>query len=401
MGARRKLSWIALLYFAEGFPFGIVMEALPVYFRVHGVSLTEIGLMSLLGLPWTLKLLWSPLVDRYGSRQAWILPCLGMIAIVLMLLPLFDAGHAGWAVWGLLLCLTVASATQDVAIDAYTIGIVKPGEEGPANGVRVAAYRVALVAAGGGMLLFAAAFGWSLAFAAAAVLCVGVALLVQRSPRLPAVSEAERADSFHGLMTWLARPRALAVVVFVLLYKVGDAAMGPMVRPFWVDRGLEIAEIGLIANTIGVGLTVLGALVGGWFTSRYGIFAGLLGLGLAQALSNLGYAAVAFLELGRAGIYAASMLESWTGGLGTAAFLSFLMHVCDKRHAAVHYAFLSALFGLSRSIAGAFSGWATTELGYASYFAFTFLLALPGLALLPAIRVWVRDEPATRASGLA
>lgn len=399
MNPRRKLSWIALLYFAEGFPFGVVMEALPVYFRTHGVSLTEIGLMSLLGLPWTLKLLWSPLVDRYGSRQAWILPCLGAIATILLLLPLLDAGHVGWAVWGLLLCLTIASATQDVAIDAYTIGIVTPGEEGPANGVRVAAYRAALVASGGGMLLFAAAFGWSVAFTAGGALCLFVALLIQQSPRLPAASSTERANSFGGLQTWLTRSRALAVVVFVLLYKVGDAAMGPMVRPFWVDRGLDLAEIGLIANTFGVGLTVLGALVGGWFTSRYGIFISLLVLGLAQALSNLGYAAVALLELGRAGIYAASMLESLTGGLGTAAFLSFLMHVCDKRHAAVHYAFLSALFGLSRSIAGAFSGWATTELGYASYFAFTFLLALPGLALLPAIRPWVREDPRERADG--
>lgn len=392
MDLRRKLGWVALLYFAEGFPFGIVVDALPVYFRLHGVSLTEIGLMSLLGLPWTLKFLWSPLVDRFGSRQAWILPCLIGIAAALFVLPHLDPTRPGVALWGLLLILTLASATQDVAIDAYTIGLVDRGEEGSANGVRVAAYRCALVAAGGGLLLLATAFGWSIAFQAAAVGCVALALGLSRSPRPPLGDDATRRRWFAGLREWLLRPGAAAVVVFVLVFKLGDAALGPMVRPFWVDRGLSIGEIGLITNTFGVGLTVLGALLGGWCTSRLGIFHALWILGLAQALSNLGYAGAAYLEAGRAGIYAASMLESFTGGVGTAAFLAFLMHVCDKSHAAVHYAFLSALFGLSRSLAGALSGWATTELGYAAYFGLTFLMALPAFALLPALRPWIRDR---------
>src|SRR6266404_494210 len=161
MPLRRKLVWISLLYFAEGFPFGIVADNLPVYFRVHGVSLTDIGLMSLLGAPWTLKVLWSPLVDRFGRRSAWILGCLLVMATVLYILPFVDPARPGVFLWGLLLVFTVASATQDIAIDAYTIGLLDAGEEGAANGVRVSAYRAALIASGGGLVILANRLGWT------------------------------------------------------------------------------------------------------------------------------------------------------------------------------------------------------------------------------------------------
>jgi PAT family beta-lactamase induction signal transducer AmpG len=397
MSLRTKLAWVAGLYFAEGLPFGIFADALPVYLRVHGVSLAGIGMLSLLGLPWTLKVLWSPLVDRFGSRQAWISSCLAVTAVVLYLLPFADPAEPGLLLWGLLLALTLASATQDVAIDAYTIGLLTPGEEGAANGVRVSAYRVALIAAGGGLLLVSGSLGWIGAFHLAAGACVVLALLLWQSPRLAAVDPQRRQNWIADLRAWVVRPGGVAVVAFVLTFKLGDAAMGPMVRPFWVDRGLTVEEIGLITNTLGVALTIVGALVGGWLTGRVGIVAALFWLGVAQALSNLGYAGAAALDAGRAGIYAASMLESFTGGLGTAAFLSFLMNVCDKENAAVQYAFLSALFGLTRSLAGAVSGWATTELGYAAYFALTFALALPAFALLPALRPWVRPAAAETA----
>jgi MFS transporter, PAT family, beta-lactamase induction signal transducer AmpG len=186
----------------------------------------------------------------------------------------------------------------------------------------------------------------------------------------------------------LARPGAPLIFAFVLTYKLGDSSMGPMVKPFWVDRGLSIEEIGLISTTLGVGASIAGALAGGVLTTRWGIFHGLWALGLLQAVSNLGYAAAAYFDLGRAGIYPASLCESFTGGLGTAAFLAFLMHICDKRRAATEYALLTAIFGFTRSLAGAFSGWGAHHLGYAAYFSVTFLLALPAFALLPWVKPW-------------
>jgi len=410
MSRRRKLSWIALLYFAEGLPFGMAKEVWPVYFRVHGASLTDVGLMSLLGLPWTLKVTWSPLVDRYGERRQWIVACLVVLAALMLLTPVFDASAISPGFWALLLGITMASATQDVAIDAYTVGFVARGEEGDANGVRVSAYRVALIASGGGLVVLSRWWPWWSVYGVAALMFFALASVTMRAPRVDQAPAGQR-EWLIPTKRWLLRPGAPAVVLFILTYKLGDAAIGPMIKPFWLDRGLSASEIGLVSTSFGMLATIAGALIGGRITSRWGIFHALWTLGLAQAASNLGYATVAVLnpppatavvsslgDLGaflhepvRALIYSASIVESFTGGLGSAAFLAFLMNLCEKEHAAVQYALLSALFALSRDVAGAASGWATTRLGFGSYFLLTFALAFPALGLLPFVRGWIRE----------
>lgn len=407
-----KLSLVAVLYFAEGMPFGVVKDVLPVYFRVHDVDLTEIGLASLLGLPWTLKVFWSPLVDRFGQRRDWIAACLVALAMLCAAIPLFEPGAIGLGLWVVLIAFTCASATQDIAIDAYTIGLVEVGEEGDTNGVRVSAYRVALIFAGGGLLLLRGWIGWHGVFWAAAAAFAMLAVGTRAMPVLRSEERAASTGALEAIYRWAARPGAWALFAFILIYKLGDAAMGPMVKPFWVDSGLAVEEIGLVSTTFGVGATIAGALVGGRLTDRWGIYRSLWVLGALQAVSNLGYASVAWLHLpppstdvsslaaagvalfepARASIYVASLVESFTGGLGTAAFLAFLMHVCEKRHAAVQYALLSAIFAFSRDVAGAASGWATTRLGYDAYFALTLGLALPGLGLVPFLRPWIRER---------
>ena len=387
------MAWIAGFYFAEGLPFGIVVDNLPVYFRVHGVSLAAIGMLSLLGLPWTLKVLWAPLVDRFGERRHWITAALLSMGVILLVLPWLDPASPGFWIWSLLFLFTMASATQDVAIDAWTIGIVAPGEEGIANGIRVSAYRAALVLAGGGLVVLAGQFGWSPVFMLAAGLFFLLALCAWQSPR-PVLPRSQEARSWFGpLLAWARRPGAWAVVAFILLYKLGDAAMGPMVKPFWLDRGLTLEEIGVVSTGFGVGASVAGALAGGWLTSRYGILRGLIFLGALQAFSNLGYAGVALLDGGRLSIYAASLFESFTGGLGTAAFLAFLMHICDPEEAATEYALLSALFGLTRTIAGSISGFSAAFLGYGPFFLLTFVLSFPAYLLFPRVRRWIHDAP--------
>jgi MFS transporter, PAT family, beta-lactamase induction signal transducer AmpG len=393
MDLRRKLFWVSMLYFAEGFPFGIVVDNLPVYFRVHGISLTEIGLMSLLTAPWTLKVLWAPLVDRFGSRQSWCVSGLLTMALVMAGLPLFNPSAPSIWLWGALLLFTTASATQDIAIDAYTIELLSPGEEGVANGVRLSAYRVALIVGGGGLVILAAPLGWTVVFYAGAAILAGLALLAARSPALTTPPGDPQQSWFQPLLQWLKRPGAPMVFLFVLTYKLGEFSMGPMVKPFWVDRGLSLTDIGLISTTLGVGASIVGSLAGGVLTTRWGTFHALWCLGLVQAFSHFGYIAVAQFDLGRPAIYASSLCESFAAGLATAAFLSFLMRICDKRRAATEYALLSAIYGFTRSVAGAFSGWGTTHLGYATYFFVTFLLALPAFALLPWVKAWAHTAP--------
>jgi PAT family beta-lactamase induction signal transducer AmpG len=386
---------VALLYFAEGLPFGVVKDLLPVYFRLHGVALRDIGLMSLLMLPWSVKVLWAPLVDQLGARRRWIAAALVSMAVALLVVPGLPAAPVGVVLLAVLLAFTFAAATQDIAIDAYTIEMLAPGEEGVANGVRVSAYRVALIVGASLLPFVAARAGWPATYGVTAALLAALAAAVLF---LPAVPRRERtpAEWARSFGAWLARPGALPLFGFVLLYKLGDTAMGPMVRPFWVDRGLGLDAIAFISS-FGIGATVAGALVGGVVTSRFGIFHGLWVLGLLQALSNLGYATVAWADGGRAGVYAASLVESFTGGLGTAAFLAFLMNVCDKDQAATQYALLSALFNLSGMAVGSVSGAGAERLGYGPYFAATFLVALPAYALLPWVRASIRER-STRAA---
>ena len=486
---KSKLFWVALLYFSEGFPLGVFFELFPVYFRQQGVDLRSIGMLSLLGLAWTLKFLWAPAVDHYRHHRVWMAAVnLAMGGVLLFFAAL--AGFGPW-VWAAIGVFTVLSATNDIAIDGYTIELLERDELGLANGVRIAFYRVGMLASGF-VLVLSDWITWPGAFACAAAIFAACAIAVLFAPRertierppdttlalelrriladprrlaivlgfalgvlwlvdgttrwssayppfwgialgtalaalafgwiggrgvrAPAASgadpNAKSADAaaqgpmFGALMALLGRPYIWPVLAFILIFKLGDASMGFMVKPFWVDAGFSATEIGLVSVNIGLGLSIAGGIAGGWYTDRAGIFKALWVLGLLQALSNLGYAAAASLlpygagaspELWhRAVLYSASAAESFTGGLGTAAFLAFLMAIVDKRHSATEYALLSSVFALSRSVAGWASGFGAEAMGYAPYFLLTFFLSFPAYALLP----WVKRMLA-RADALA
>jgi PAT family beta-lactamase induction signal transducer AmpG len=389
---RRKLVLVGALYFVEGFPPGIAADVWPVWFRVHGASLTEIGWLSTLLSAYTLKFLWSPLVDRFGIYRRWIVAPLLVMAAALALVAASDPAERSVTLWLLLGAFCLASATQDIAIDAYTIGLLAHGEEGPANGVRVTAYRVAVLAGGGALLFLPRWLGWPATLTTAAVVLL---LLAVGATRLPSVRPMRSAAGaiWPAMRRWLSQPGAAQLFAFVLLYRLADLSMGPMVKPFWVDRGVSVEEIGAVSTGFGSFATVAGALAGGAFVRSRGLGAALLALGILAMLSNLGYAAVAaYPEAGRPGLYGASIIESFCTGLATAAFLSLLMRVCEKEHAAVQFACLSALSLSPRFVTGPLSGAAAHAFGYATFFAATSLLALPALALLPAVRRFADDE---------
>ena len=464
---RTKLFWISVLYFGSGFPYGIAYDVWPYYFREHGVSLTDIGLMALLFLPYTVKAAWAPFVDRFGSRQSWVVSCLLGLAVVLVLHArleptLLAAGAwttGAWLLWATMLGVTLLSATQDISIDAYAVDTSKPEETGHVNGVRTAAYRAALLFASFILLLIAdrPGLGWGVAWTVSILLCLVVAAGVYLSPRVPrergkpatspltirgltafrvaallttaallliaqqkewallwlTLSALAGASFLASLLSpdllgWLLRWDMLPVVAFTLFYKLGDSMLGRMVKPYWVDMGMTKTEIATVSNGLGMALTIVGALLGGWFVAKRGIFQAVLWFGLAQVVSNFGYVAVAALGLERGdgqlwqlslgplqnGLYAASIVESLCQGLGTAAFMSFLMNQCDRAHAATQYAMLTAVFSISRDVAGAFSGLGAQNWGYAPYFTFTAFLALPALFLLPWVKRRIREHEA-------
>jgi PAT family beta-lactamase induction signal transducer AmpG len=395
------MAVVALLYFSEGLPFGLVNNALSVYFRVKKISLEEIGLLSLLGLAWSCKLLWAPLVDRFGRRYLWILPAQLSVALGSAVLSLLDPVNEKALFWTALAWICLASATQDVAVDAYTIDLLDEKELGPANGIRSASYRVALIAAGGLLVMLSDWAGWSAAFIATAI---GMAILAMAVLAFPAFRRARPAvpplpslyQQWVGPIRLLfQRPHFLIAVAFILSFKVGEAMLVAMANPFWIDLGFSPGQIGFAVGTLGTLASIIGAVTGGVLTARWGIAKSLWVLGAIQAGASLGYTLASLPFAPAFSIYLAALLESLAIGLATAAFLSFLMKLCDKRFSATHFALLSTFFGFGRSIGGVFSGYAAASLGYPVFFLATFLIGLAPLLMIPFLKptlAWVSQE---------
>jgi MFS transporter, PAT family, beta-lactamase induction signal transducer AmpG len=380
-----RLLWIAALAFASGFPFGLVNETVPIYLRTHGAGLVEIGQLNKLSLPWSLKWLWAPLVDRHGSRRQWIAGCLAGLAALTFILGNVQAGSLGPGLWLILVLIVVLSATQDVAIDAYTIQSTTTRELGVANSVRITLYRVAMLAAGGLLVWLAGRVGWSKSFSVGGVFLAALAVCAFLLPPIDRI--VGRAQSLWEPLQELLRRRGIGtVIVFALIFKLDIAALEPMMRPFWVDRGLSLEEIGAVVASGRLVATIAGATAGGVFTTRYGIFTGLWALGLIQACSALVYWATAEFASSNSFVVVAAYFESFAAGLGTAAYLAFLMSICEKRYAATQFAVLSALLAVTRWISGEFSGGLAERMGYGDYFLITFFLGLPAFLLIPRLR---------------
>lgn len=392
----RRIPFLAaILYFSEGLPYGIVNELFPLYLRSRGVSLTAIGLISTVSLAWTFKVLWSPLVDRIATYRSWISGALLVLTLCLITFALSPA-PAGPMFWATLTVMALASATQDIAVDAYTIVMTPTRMLGPVNSIRVASYRVAIILCGGGMAALASTIGWPAGFWAAAAITAGIFVFSRFLPDTAERVREARQPLFRGLLQWIARPNAVILLAVVLLYRLGDAALLPMIKPFWIDLGYSTAEVGTVTTVIGVAFTILGAFLGGLIIAKIGILRALLILGVVQMLSNAGYALVATWSLGRTALYTASIIENLTSGLGIAAFLAFLMAICDREFAATEFAMLSAIFALTRSVAGSFSGVWAQSIGYPAYFWITMALGVPGLLIIPFIpreSIARREEP--------
>lgn len=388
-----RLAWIAAIAFASGFPFGLVNETLPIYLRTHGAGLVDIGQLNKLSLPWSLKWLWAPMVDRLGTRRQWIGGCLAGLAGLTFAIGALPAGALGTQLWFFLVLIVVLSATQDVAIDAYTIQSTTTQELGVANSVRITLYRVAMLIAGGLLVGLAGRIGWSKSFGAGAAVLAFLSVSAFLLPKVDRPSE-RRPSLGEPLRELFSRRGIMTVIVFALIFKLDIAALEPMMRPFWVDRGLSLGDIGAVVASGRLITTIVGAALGGVFTTRYGIFRGLWVLGLIQAFSALGYWATAAFATPNSLVVLAAYFESFAAGLGTSAYLAFLMSVCEKRYAATQFAVLSALLALTRWLTGEFSGGLAERLGYANYFLITFFLGLPAFLLIPRLRTAVRTASA-------
>jgi PAT family beta-lactamase induction signal transducer AmpG len=400
--SNRRVGSLLLLGFASGLPLALVTGTLQAWATVDGVDIKTIGFLTLVGSAYTLKFLWAPLMDRYapplwGRRRGW------MLVTQLLLIAGIVAMGAGSPRENLpllaLLAVLVAffSASQDVAFDAYRTDVLRKEERGAGAAVSVLGYRVAMLVSGGLALYLADRYiGWQAAYwLMAALLLIGVAgSFLAPEPeaataRPPSLQEAVVGPWRDFFSRSYGSTGAAAILVLIILYKLGDAFAGSLTTAFLIRGvGFTAADVGAVTKMLGMVATIVGALWGGAWMARLGLYRSLMLFGLLQAVSNLGFWLLAVTPKSLGTMAAAVGLENLAGGMGTAAFVGFLMALCNKEFSATQFALLSALAAVGRTyLAGPLSGYMVETQGWPVFFLTTVAIALPGLALL----YWKRD----------
>jgi PAT family beta-lactamase induction signal transducer AmpG len=397
-----KLGLLACLYFSQGLPFGFFSHALPVLMRSYGVDLEVIGLMSFLGLPWALKFLWAPWVDRHGSarigqRKSWILPLQLASMLVLLALSLLDPQQlrsGGWLYLFLLLGLAnLLAATQDIATDGLAVQSLHPRERGLANGIQVGGYRVGMVFGGGLVLVLLDYLGWEWSFRllALVILLVTIPVLLYREAPVVAQPRAWRQrPALHALVAFVRKPGMWAWLLLLMLYKVGDSFGSAMGKPLLVDLGWSLEVIGWVGGGVGMGAGIAGAMVGGYLVQRIGRVRALVGFGVLQALGLCGYAWLAATGPDLAGIVAVNAVEHFVGGMATAALFTLMMDACRHEQAGSDYSIQASLQVSIVGLAHGFSGFSAGYFGYEAHFLLAAAACLLALLVVP---LWLRRLP--------
>jgi len=393
--ANRRIAAVALLGFASGLPLALTGGTLQAWMAVEGVDLKTIGFFSLVGLPYAFKFFWAPLLDRYalpflGRRRGWILCTQFALIGLIILLGLTSPKDTPLLVALLALFLTFTSASQDIVIDAYRTDILREKERGLGAAVSVTGYRIAMLVSGALALILAGPLGWRLTYLLmAGVMLVGtVATIFGPEPEEMVRPPQSLKEAISGPLTeFFERPVAWAFLALIILYKIGDAFAGSLTTAFLIrGPGFSIGEVGAINKGLGLIATIVGALYGGLMLARLGLYRSLMIFGILQAISNLSFMVLAYVGKVYSMMVAAVAFENLAGGMGTAAFVAFLMTLCDHRYTATQFALLSALASLGRIFVGPPSGYLSHEVGWVIFFFVTFLAALPGLALLYKMR---------------
>ncbi len=384
----------ALMGFACGLPLLLTGSVLQAWMREEGVDLATIGLFALVGLPYTLKFAWAPLMDRYtpallGRRRGWLLlmqACL-MLSLVALAMTSPALSPPGVAVAALL--VTFFSASQDIVVDAYRRESLADEEQGLGASLYVNGYRVGMLLASGGGLILADHMAFSRVYLLmAGVMLLGVlTTLMAPEPETPeGVPVSLREAVVDPFLEYFRRNDALLILLFILLYKIGDSMASHMTTPFYLDIGYTKSEIGAVVKLFGFWATVAGGLLGGVLILRLGIYRSLWGFGILQGVSTAGFAALALAGNSLPGLAAVIAFENLTGGMGTAAFIAFMASLTNKKFTATQYALLTSFMGIPRVLAATPTGLMAEWLGWIGFFLLCTLLAVPGLLLLQRLR---------------
>jgi PAT family beta-lactamase induction signal transducer AmpG len=389
--------------FASGMPLYVLISLVPAWLRTEGVGLKEIGLFSLIGLPYVWKFLWSPLLDRYslpllfyrpGLRRSWMLSTQLLLLITLAMLGFLDPLiHLWYIAW---LCLGIAflSATQDIVLDAYRRQILPDQELGLGNSIHVNAYRVAGLVPGSLSFILSDFLPWNIVFVVtSAFVLVGIILTLSVSEptsnhNQPATLRAAIIDPFDDFLSRQGVKQAFLILIFMLLYKLGDSMATALATPFYLDMGYSKTEIGFVAKNAALWPMIIGGISGGILMLKIGINRALWLFGFVQIVSILGFALLARIGEGLWLLGLVIGFEYLGVGLGTAAFVAFIARTTNPAFAATQFALFTALTAVPRTIASATTGIIVESIGWENFFYLCTLIAVPGMILLTKVAPW-------------
>ena len=400
-------SWrtasVTLMSFASGMPLGLVWIAIPDWMRDSGIDIRVVGLITLAQAPWTFKFLWSPLMDRFvppklGRRRGWAaITQVALLGLTLSLAGLGNNPDTPWVLFALTLAIGFAAATQDIAVDAYAVDVLRPDEQAVAVGARNALYRTGMQLAGSFSITMAGWWGWPAVNILLASLYLPMLLVTFRSPDPADVAVAPKTIKeavWYPFLGFLARHRALEILAFVFFYKLADQLVQALQRPFLVDKGYSDFDRGFVLFWIGLVANIGGTFIGGIMTRPLGLGRSLWIFGFFQIFSNVGYALLAHQAgVNRPLMWAAFFFEAFASGLGSGAFLVLMMRMTQKRFSATQYALFSSLFGLPRIISGPICGFMVYAIGWEAFFWSTLAFGIPGMILLSRFVPWGSREP--------
>ncbi|PKO26049.1 MAG: muropeptide transporter AmpG [Betaproteobacteria bacterium HGW-Betaproteobacteria-8] len=391
----RRVAVVCLLGFSSGLPLALTSGTLQAWMTVSGVDLATIGIFTLVGIPYTWKFLWAPFMDRFvppflGRRRGWIAAMQMLLGAGIAIMGALDPVTMPWALAALALMVAFISASQDVVFDAYRADVLRPAERGIGAAVSVLGYRLAMLVSGALALILSDQIGWQNTYWLMAALMIAAigATLFGPEPEIEVKPPKTLTEAvIEPLREFFARHGAWGLLLLIVLYKLGDAFAGSLTTAFLI-RGVEFTptEVGAINKGMGLIATLIGVVFGGVLMARLGLFRSLLLFGILQAISNLTFMWLASIGKDYAVMVLAVGFENLAGGMGTAAFVALLMSMCDKRFTASQFALLSALAAVGRVYVGPASGYMVEAIGWTTFFGFTFLIALPGLLLLFAMR---------------
>ena len=385
-----------LMGFSCGLPLLLTVTVLQAWMTEAGVDLALIGLMALVGLPYTLKFVWAPLLDRYalpflGRRRGWMLVAQILLALAIAGLGLAEPQHHPWQVALAALLVTFFSASQDIVVDAYRREDLADAELGLGASLYVNGYRAGMLLASGGGLILADHIPFSGVYLVmAACMLPGIATTVWcREPEMSAGRpKTLREAVFAPLTEYFQRPGALWILAFILLYKIGDTMASAMTTPFYLEIGFTKTQIGAVVKLFGFWATLGGTLAGGMLMLRLGIGRSLWVFGVLQALSTAGFAWLARIGPSPPWLAAVIGFENLTAGMGTAAYVAFMASITNKKFTATQYALLSSLMGIPRVLAAAPTGIMARHLGWEGFFLSCVAMAVPGMLLLVKFAPW-------------